>query len=179
MTTAVGERPLGRLPAVVEDRLAHDLDLDRAVDAFDRPHEQVVRVVVGGWTGVWGDRVVPIRRSDRQRVANDHPAGRGLPRRHEDVRARFVVSGRGMVDPVRTKAEVPGLAVEQRAEDARRVEPRNAEPADAPIGCDESTRVAIGEECVFGDRRERRGRGGALRHLLLGHDSIHGSCQRL
>ena len=56
----------------------------------------------------------------------------------------------------------PGLAVEQVAEDARRVEARNAEPVDRSVGRDQGAGVAVGEEGVVGDRRKRRGRGCAL-----------------
>ena len=57
-----------------------------------------------------------------------------------------------------------------------------AEPVDRPVGCDERTRVAVGEEPVVGDRRERRRRGSALRFAFRirrrgAHDSTHGSCQ--
>ena len=84
--------------AVVEDGLADELDLDAAVDALDRPDEHVVGVVVGGRPRVRRDRVLVVPRPDRERVADDDPARRGLPRRHEDVRARLVRTGRRMVD---------------------------------------------------------------------------------
>ena len=52
----------------------------------------------------------------------------------------------------------------------------------APSGRHERARVAVGQERVLRDRRERRGGSRALRHSLfrrgLAHDAIHGSCQR-
>src|SRR5206468_5883271 len=83
----------------------------------------------------------------------------------------------------RTEAEEAGLAVEQAAEDARRVEARHAQPVDRAVGRDERTGMAVGEKCVLGDRRERRRGGRALRLPLGcglggGHDATHGSCQR-
>ncbi len=96
------------------------------------------------------------------------------------------VGARGrVVDPERREAEEAGLAVEQAAEHARRVEARDAEPVDRPVGRDERARVAVGEERVVGDRRERRRRGRALwrsgagvRGLPVAHATIQGSCQR-
>ena len=62
--------------AVVESGLAHELDLDAAVDALDGAHQHVVAVLVGGWAGVRGDRVLAAPRSHRQRVVNvAHPDG--------------------------------------------------------------------------------------------------------
>src|SRR5205823_12193222 len=72
------------------------------------------------------------------------------------------------VDPERGEAEVARLAVEEAAEDARAVEARHAQPADPSVGCDERARVAVGEEGVVRDRRERRRRGCALRDAFGG-----------
>ena len=46
--------------AVVEDRLADELDLDAPVEALDGAHEQVVGVVVGGRAGVRRDLVLVV-----------------------------------------------------------------------------------------------------------------------
>ena len=69
----------------------------------------------------------------------------------------------GWLMPNGPKRKNPACAVEQAAEHARRVEARNAEPVDRPVGRDQRARVAVREERVVRDRRERRGRGGALR----------------
>ena len=177
------ERPLARDAAVVEDGLAHELDLDVAVDAAHRADEQVLGVVVGRRPGVRRDGVLGAARAHGQRVAHDDPAARGVPRRLEDVGARLVAPAGRDVDPERGEAEVARLAVEQRPEHARRVEARDAEPADAAVGRDERAGVAVREERVLGDRRERRGRRGALRGGLRlvvdgAHEPTHGSCQR-
>ena len=68
-----------------------------------------------------------------------------------------------MVDAERPELEEPGLAVEQAGEDAGRVEARHAEPVDRPVRSDQRTRVAVREERVVGDRRERRRSRRALR----------------
>ena len=60
---AVPEAPLGRLAPVAEDRLAHELDLDRAVQALDCAHEQVLGVVVCRRSRVGGDLVLVVARS--------------------------------------------------------------------------------------------------------------------
>ncbi len=163
VAVAVDQRPLGRRAAVVEDRLADELDLDAALEALDRAHEHVVGVVVGRRARVRRDRVLVVAGPDRQRVAHDDPAGRRLPGRLEHVRARLVGARGRVVDPERPEAEGAGLAVEQAAEHARRVEARDAEPVDRAVGRDQRARVAVGQERVVGDRRERRRRGGALR----------------
>ena len=115
---AFDERPFGRFPAVVEDRLAHDLDLDGAVQALDRANEEMVGVVVRGRPGVRRDLVRMLARAHRQGVAHDDPPGRGLPGRDQDVGPRVVVAGGRMADPERREAEEAGLAVEQAPEHA-------------------------------------------------------------
>ena len=62
MPIAVDERPRRLLATVVEDRLADELDLDRALEAFDRAHEHVVGVVVGRRTRVRRDLVLVVPR---------------------------------------------------------------------------------------------------------------------
>jgi len=154
MAVVADERPLGRLAAVVEDGLADEFDLDASRDALDRADEQVIRVVVGGRAGVRCDRVFPGRRAHRQRVPDDDPAVRGLPGRLEHVRPWLVDDGGRMIDPERCEAEEAGLAVEQAAEDARRVERGHAEPVDRSVGRHERPCVAVREERVVRDRRE-------------------------
>ena len=69
VAVAVDQRPLARRAAVVEHRLADQLDLDAAVEAFDRAHEHVVGVVVGRRPRVRRDLVLarggPIVRASR------------------------------------------------------------------------------------------------------------------
>ena len=72
--TAVDQRPLGRRPAVVEGRLAHEIDLDGALQAADRAHQEVVGVVVGRRPGVRRDLVLGLPWAHRQRVADQDPA---------------------------------------------------------------------------------------------------------
>ena len=68
------ERPVGGHAAVVEDRLAHEVHVDAALDALDRAHEQVVGVVVERRPRVRRDGVLGAARTERERVADDEPA---------------------------------------------------------------------------------------------------------
>ena len=52
----VPEAPRRRDLPVVEDRLAHELDLDLPVQALDRPNQHVIGIVVGRRTRVGRDR---------------------------------------------------------------------------------------------------------------------------
>ena len=157
------QRPLAGDAAVVERGLAHELHLDAPLEADHRAHQGVVGVVVGRGPGVRRDRVLPPPRPDRQRVAHLDPALRRVPGRHQRVRARLVGARRGHVDPERREAEGPGLAVEEASEDARRVEGGDAQPVDGAVRSDERAGMAVGQEGVVGDRRERRRCGCALR----------------
>ena len=157
------ERPLAGNASVIERRLAHEVDLDPAVDAFGGAHKHVLGVLVGRRPGVRCDRILPTARPHRQGVAHDHPAGGRLPRGHERVGPRLIDPAGGDVDPERAEPEPARAAVEQRAEHAGRVEARDAQPVDRAVGSHERARMAIGEEGVVGDRRERRPRRRALR----------------
>ena len=81
--------PLRVAAAVVEDRVALHLDLDRAVDAAHRAQQDVVGVVVRGRAAVRARALVGVvPRADQQHVADDQPAAVGPPRGLEDHRAR-------------------------------------------------------------------------------------------
>ena len=163
---SVDDRPGRRLPAVIEGGLADELDLHAAVEALHRPHEHVVGVVVGRRSRVRRDGVLVIPGAEGQRVSHDDPARRRLPGRLEDVRPGQVRPCRRVRDPERREAEEARLAVEEAAEDAGRVEARNAEPVDRAVGGDERPGVAVGQKRVVRDRREWRRCGRALRRAL-------------
>ena len=148
MPSVADELPLGGSTAVVECRLADELDLDVAVEALDGAYKLVLGVVVRGRPRVWRDLVLMLERTHRQGVANDHPPVRRLPGRLEHIRARHVGDCRWVVDPERSEAEEAGLAVEQAAEDAGRVEAGNGEPVDRSVRGHERAGVAVGEERV-------------------------------
>ena len=110
----------GRDAAVVEHRLADEVDVDAALDALDRAHEQVVGVVVERRARVRRDRVLDAPRAERERVAHDDPPGRHVPGGDQRVRARLVLArGRARWSPNGPSRKWPRLAVQQRAEHAR------------------------------------------------------------
>ena len=106
---AVGyQRPRRRHAAVVEHGLAHELDLDLALEALDRAHQHVVGVVVGRRPGVRRDRVLVLARADGQRLAHLAPSRSGV---FHVVRITLVpgsyIARRGHVDAVGAKPELP------------------------------------------------------------------------
>ena len=113
---AVEKGPLHRCSAVVEDRLAFQLDLDLAVDALHRADEHVVGAIVGRRAGRRRDAVRPDTRTHGERVAHHYPSSSGVPRRDQRVGSRFVGAGVGDGDAEGAEAKAAGLAVEQRAE---------------------------------------------------------------
>ncbi len=149
--------PVRVAAAVVEDRVALELDLDAAVDAAHRAQQDVVGVVVRGRAAVGGRALLGVvPRADQQHVADDHPAAVGPPRRLEDHRAGQVAA-RGRDHRVgRAEPERAGVAVQQRAEHARAVIAREAHPFDGAARSHERARLAVRQEAVIRDRRERR-----------------------
>ena len=169
--------------AVVEDGLAGEAELDLAVDAAHRAHEDVVGVVVGRRAAVRARAVgLVVPRPDEQRVADDDPAALGAPARLEDHRARQVATAGRHLDAGRAEPEPAGVAVEQRAEDARGVHARKAEPLDAAVGRDQRRGLAVRQEPVVGDRREgtsgQPGRRRAVNHSPAKVSMVQASAYR-
>src|SRR5262249_26104816 len=113
VSVVADERPLGGGTAVVEGRLADELDLDLSLDALDRSDEHVVAVIVRRRPRVRCDPVLTLARPHRQRVSYDDPARRRLPRRHQHVCAGLVAARCGMADAEGPDPEEPGAAIEQ------------------------------------------------------------------
>ena len=154
---AAGVLPVRVAAAVVEDRVALELDLDAAVDAADRPQQDVIGVVVGGRAAVRARALVGVvPRADQQDVADDHPAAVRPPRRLEDHRARQVAAGGGDHRVGGAEPERPGVTVQDRAEHARAVVAGQAHPLDRATGSDERAGLTVRQEAVVRDRRERR-----------------------
>ena len=95
--------PLRRRGAVVEHRLADDLDLHLTLDAFDHAHEQVVGVEVRRRAGVAGAVLVVVPFAHRQRVDHADPTLRRHPRRLDHVRSRDVAAPGRDVHAVRAR----------------------------------------------------------------------------
>ena len=164
--------PLGADGPVVEHRLAVERELDGPVDALDRAQQDVLGLVVARRAAMRrGALLVVIPGGHEEGVADDHPARRGLPRRLEDVGAGQVAPAGGNHDVGRAHAEAARRAIEQGAEHARPVGPRQAHPLDVAAWRDERVALAVRQEAVGGDGREGRGavEGIALRNLDLLH----------
>ena len=151
---AVGPGPL--VAAVVEDRLALERDLDLAGDAADGAQQHMVGVVVGGRPAVGvGQLALVVPGPHHQRVAHHQPPGRGGPAGLQHHRPGQVPAGGRDVDPFRAEAEPAGRPVQDRAEHARRVHPGQAHPLHVPARRDQGGGLAVGQEAVLTDRRER------------------------
>ena len=175
MAVVPNEVPLRLGTAVVEHRLADELDLDLALQTSDRSYERVIGVFISRGPGVRRDDVLARPGPHRQGVADLHPSTRRTPGGHEDVRAGFVDTRGGDVDPEGREPETAGFAIEQGPEDAWRIELWDTQPLDRSVRADERTGVAVGQEGVRVDRRERRRH---RRALSIGHEATQGSCHR-
>ena len=156
VVAAVAVLPVGRLAPVVEHRLAVEHHLDLAVDAADRPQQDVIGVVVGGGAPVRVRAlvlVVPVPISSTSRTMIQ-PAT-GAPARLEHHRARQVPARGRDGDAGGAEPERARVAVEHRAEHARRVDAGQAQPFDVAARRDQRDRLAVGQKAVVGDRRKR------------------------
>ena len=149
-------RPAGGRRAVVEHRLADDLDLHHPLDAFHDAHQHVVRVVVGRRAGVARAVRVVVPGAHRERVEHPDPPLRGHPGGLDHVGPGDVAPARRDEHAVGPHAPAAGAAVEHRPEDRGRVEVGDAGPLDRAVVGDERPRVAVRQEPVCADRRERR-----------------------
>ena len=180
MPVVADHRPLRRNTPIVEVRLADQLQLEVALEAEGGAHQHMIAVVVDRRPGMRGDLVLAELGAHGQGVAHEDPSGRRLPRRRQDVRPRLVHARGGDVDPERRESERASLAIEQGAEHTGPVEARHAQPVDRAVRGHQCARVAVRQERVVGDRRERRRRRGALcgRRARRAHSDTHGACQR-
>ena len=162
--------PPGRGFAVVEDRLAVEAELDAAHDAAGRPDEHVLRLVVGRRAAVSPrPALVVVPGPHAEGLADDHPTRPRSPGRLED-------EGPGQVAPAgrhdrvrRAEAEAPGRPIEDRPEHAGAIGSGQAHPLHPAARSDQRVDLAVGEEAVVGDRRERTARTTAA----LGRPSAH------
>ncbi len=102
-------------------------------------------------------RVDGVPGADQQCVLNYDPAPPGTPDRLQDERAGEVPAALGHHQVGRPHPKAAGGSVEDGAENAGRVRAREAEPLDVPAGRDQDVRLAVGKECVVGDRGKRTG----------------------
>ena len=148
-----GVLPPDMAAAVFHHRLAVHDRLDFAGSAADGPQQNVLGLVIVRCSAV-GPRAVGlvVPRPDQQTVADDDPTGGCAPACFQDHRARQVanvgwhrhVDGR---NPERT-----GSSTQDAAEDARRIEPRNAHPLHGAVRRDQCQYFAVTDEPVLTDR---------------------------
>ena len=108
------ELPVDRAATVVGEGVADELDLGVSLGAMGPADQHPLGL----------QPVAPVMariRVDQQGVADDQPAGLGRPGRFDHVRAGFVAAG-DRNSLVGREPQRAGGAVEQRAEEARRVE---------------------------------------------------------
>ena len=102
------------------------------------------------------DRVLDVvPRAHHHRVADDHPAGVGLPRGLQDQAARQVTPGGRRRDAVGAQPEVPGAAIQDCPEHAGRIGPWHAQPLHRSTRGDQAGVLAVGKKGVIGDGRKR------------------------
>ena len=184
-----GVGPVGGQPAVVEGRLAIELDLRRALHALDQPQQHVVGVVVGRRAPVAVRPFLLVAPgADAESVAHDHPAHARLPARLQHHRPGDVAPRRGNPDVGGADAKAARVTVENRAEHAGRVHARQTQPLDIAAGRDQRRRLAVGQKRVVADRRERADRDVLSRSARQGRSqnppswardsaAVHKSCQ--
>ena len=127
-----------RRAAVVEPRLDLRLEAHRPAHDAQHPHEPVA---IG--------RLIP---GDGHEVDDLAHAGLGEEPGDEDGGVGHVQLPRDVVVGRRADAAVPAaLRVEQRGEDARPVEARQAEPVDRAVGGDERRGLQVPDQSVIGD----------------------------
>ena len=156
VVVVAGVLPAAAHAPVVEHRLADQRELHLAVDAAHGAQQDVVGVVVGRRAAVGVRAVVlVVPRADQQRVADDDPAAARAPAGLQHHRAGQVAARGRHLHAGGAEPEDARVAVQQRAEDARRVHPRQAHPLHVAARRDERGRLAVRQEAVVGDRGER------------------------
>ncbi len=151
-----GVLPRGMAAPVVEHRLAVQDGLHLAVEAAHRAQQDVIGVVVGRHPAVGVRAVLVVMPgTDEQRLAYHDPSAALLPARLEDHRAREVAASDRDHRVRRADAKATSVAIEDRPEDTRAVHPRQAQPFHIAARRHQRGRLAVGEEAVLGDGRER------------------------
>ena len=150
--------PLGVGLPVVEDGLAVQGQLDLADHAPRRAEKDVLRLVVGRRPAVGARAALAVVPGpDAHGVAHDQPARARPPRGLQDEGPGQVAPAGRDLDAGRTEGEAPGRAVEDGGENAGAVGAGNAHPLDPSGRRDQAVDLAVGQERVLGDGRERAG----------------------
>ncbi len=171
LVPAVVVGPLAGSGAVVELGDAVRLHLDPSAATRGDAQQRALAHRVAGNPPIALTALVGRRGPHDEQVVHDQPPGRRVPGGLEHVRAGHVPALVGDVDAGGPEPEQAGRAIEQRPEEARRVGAGQAEPLHRPVGGDERAHLAVGQERVVGDVRERaHGR-------RVWHDAPGSSCR--
>jgi hypothetical protein len=132
---------LVRLAAVVQARVQVEPQVHLAADTEDAPDQTMAMALTGG--ALNRHEVLDLAHPHRRQEAGD-----------EDVRVREVeLFGRPVRRGRRDSVVAAARAVEDRPEDARRIEARAAVPVDRAAGAHERDRVQVADHAVLGDRQ--------------------------
>ena len=145
--------------AVVEHRLAVERELDLADHAARRAQQDVLGLVVRRRPAVRaGAPLAVIPGPDAHRVADDQPAGACPPGRLEDERARAGSGGRPAPGRPSGRTESCPRARSSMAANTLGLSGRGRHiHSTRPLGAIEAVDLAVGQEGVLGDGRERAG----------------------
>ncbi len=148
--------PPSRLGAILEVGHAVDEHFDLLPDTRGHARQGSARRRVPGRPAVVRTALLGAAdRSHCHEIGDQQPTGRCMPGGLENHRARNVTTMVGHVDVRRPQAKRPSRSIEERSEDAGRVRSGEAQPFDGPVGGNQAVVLAIGQECVLADRRER------------------------
>ena len=134
--------------AVVVQRKAVEQQLRPAFDAGHGAHQHALGDPVAGHPPVAVAARAAAPWPDHQRVGDDEPARAGVPRRLQDHGAGDIAPLARVLHVRGAEPEHAGRAVEQRAEDARGVRPRHAQPFDLPARGNQGVGLAVREEGI-------------------------------
>ena len=158
--------PHAGLHSVLED--GHDVghDLHMPLDAGGQPQQGPRGGGVARRPAVVGSPRPVVHRLNDEQVLHQQPAGRGVPCRLEHHGPGDVAPVMGHLGVHGPEPEVSGRAVEEGAEHAGRVRPREAQPLHRAVRGHETVVHAVRDEAVVGDRRKALvlRRGGVVGH---------------
>ena len=148
-----GVLPIRRATVIVERGLTAHLEFDGAADAFDRTEKGVFGIPVGRCALVRVRSLVDVvPGTENQGVADDEPAGLGLPGGLENESTRQIAPSGRHVLAVGADTEMACAAVEDGTEHAGGVRAGNAHPLDRSVTGNQARGFAIGKKRIVVDR---------------------------
>ncbi len=142
-------RPVIELRATVHD------GLDPAADACRDPHQRAHGAEISRSPVVVRPPSLVLDRADGQEILDNHPSRRRLPGCFQHHRPRHVSAVLRNVDIGGTEPEHASGSVQQRPEHTRGIGSGQAQPFDRPVRRDQAALLAIRQEPIISNRRER------------------------